>query len=52
MIWGKYDLSLDIPEPEGYKRDIPNPEVHLLDAAHFAFDIEADEIAVLMKTSK
>ena len=31
VIWGKYDLSFDVSEPEAYRRDVPNAEVHVLD---------------------
>ena len=55
-IWGKYDLSFELSEPEAYRRDVPNAEVHVLDAGHFALDTKADEIATLigqfMKTQK
>jgi pimeloyl-ACP methyl ester carboxylesterase len=36
VIWGKYDPSFDLSEPEAYRRDVPNAEVHLLEAGHFA----------------
>ena len=42
VIWGKYDLSFDLSEPEAYRRDVPNAEVHVLDAGHFALDTAAD----------
>jgi pimeloyl-ACP methyl ester carboxylesterase len=48
VIWGKYDLSFDLSEPEAYRQDIPNAEVHLLDAGHFALDTKADESAALV----
>ncbi len=48
VIWGKYDPSFDISEPEAYRRDVPNAEVHVLDAGHFALDTNADEIAALI----
>jgi pimeloyl-ACP methyl ester carboxylesterase len=44
-IWGKYDLSFDLGEPERNRRDIPDAEVHVLDAGHFALDTAPDEIA-------
>ena len=28
VIWGKYDLSFDPSEPEAYRRDVHNAEVH------------------------
>jgi pimeloyl-ACP methyl ester carboxylesterase len=56
VIWGKYDRSFDLSEPEAYRRDVPNAEVHVLDAGQFALDTKADEIAALigqfMKTQK
>ncbi len=48
VIWGKYDPSFDLGEPERYRQDVPNAEVHVLDAGHFALDTKADEIAALV----
>ena len=45
VIWGKYDLSFELSEPEAYRRDVPSAQVHVLDAGHFALDTAADEIA-------
>ena len=56
VLWGKHDLSFDLGEPERYRKDVPNADVHVLDAGHFALDTKADEIATLvrefMKTQK
>jgi pimeloyl-ACP methyl ester carboxylesterase len=49
VIWGKHDLSFDSGEPERYRKDVPNAEVHVLDAGHFALDTKADEIAGLVR---
>jgi pimeloyl-ACP methyl ester carboxylesterase len=48
VLWGKHDLSFDPGEPERYRKDVPNAEVHVLDAGHFALDTKADEIAELV----
>lgn len=48
VLWGKYDPSFDLSEPDAYKRDAPAAEVHILEAGHFALDTAADEIANLM----
>jgi pimeloyl-ACP methyl ester carboxylesterase len=48
VIWGKYDLSFELSEPEAYRQNVPNAEVHVLDAGHFALDTRADEIAALV----
>lgn len=51
VVWGKYDPSFDLSEPEAYRRDVPGADVHILDAGHFALDTNADEIAVLVRRS-
>ena len=48
VLWGKHDLSFDSGELERYREDVPNAEVHVLDAGHFALDTKADEIATLV----
>jgi pimeloyl-ACP methyl ester carboxylesterase len=48
VLWGKHDLSFDPGEPERYRKDVPNAEVHVLDAGHFALDTKADEMAELV----
>ncbi|MGH9394649.1 MAG: alpha/beta fold hydrolase [Terriglobales bacterium] len=50
VLWGKYDLSFDPSEPEAFRRDQPDAQVHLLDAGHFALDTAADEIAALIRS--
>ena len=49
VLWGKHDLSFDPSEPERYRNDVLNAEVHVLDAGHFALDTNADEIARLVR---
>jgi len=49
VIWGKYDLSFDLGEPERYRKDVSKAEVHVLDAGHFALDTAADQIAQLVR---
>jgi len=49
VLWGKHDLSFDPGEPERYRRDVQNAEIHVLDAGHFALDTKADEIAELVR---
>ena len=48
VLWGKYDLSFELTEPEAYRRDVPGAEVHILDAGHFALDTAADQIIALI----
>jgi hypothetical protein len=49
VLWGKHDLSFELSQPEAYRRDVPDAEVHVLDAGHFALDTAADEIAQLVR---
>jgi pimeloyl-ACP methyl ester carboxylesterase len=49
VIWGKHDLSFDLSEPESYRRDVPDAQIHVLDGGHFALDTAADEIAALLR---
>jgi pimeloyl-ACP methyl ester carboxylesterase len=49
VLWGKYDMSFQLSEPEAYRRDVPTAEVHVLEAGHFALDTAADEIASLVR---
>jgi len=49
VLWGKYDLSFELSEPEAYRRDVPKAEVHVLDAGHFALDTAADQIAQIVR---
>jgi pimeloyl-ACP methyl ester carboxylesterase len=49
VIWGKHDPSFDISEPEAYRRDVPQAQIHILDAGHFAMDTAADEVADLVR---
>jgi pimeloyl-ACP methyl ester carboxylesterase len=48
VVWGKYDASFDISEPEAYRRDVPSAQVYIVDAGHFALDTAADEVAALI----
>jgi pimeloyl-ACP methyl ester carboxylesterase len=49
VLWGKYDPSFDIGEPERFRRDVPDAEIRVIDAGHFALDTKSDEIADLVR---
>jgi pimeloyl-ACP methyl ester carboxylesterase len=48
VVWGRNDPSFIVAGAEAFKRDLPNAEIHLLDAGHFALDEKNDEIARLI----
>ncbi len=49
VVWGKYDPSFAMAGADAYKQDVPDAEVHVLDAGHFALNEKLDEIAALMR---
>jgi pimeloyl-ACP methyl ester carboxylesterase len=48
VVWGRNDPSFIAAGGAAYKRDVPDAEIHLLDAGHFALDEANDETAKLM----
>jgi pimeloyl-ACP methyl ester carboxylesterase len=48
VAWGRNDPSFIAAGGEAFRRDLPDAEIHLLDAGHFAFDEKNDEIAELI----
>ena len=44
-VWGRNDPFFLPPGAEAFKRDIPNAEVYLYDAGHFALETNLKEIA-------
>jgi pimeloyl-ACP methyl ester carboxylesterase len=49
VLWGRYDPSFALSEAQAYQPDVPNAEIHILDAGHFALDESVDEAAVLIR---
>jgi pimeloyl-ACP methyl ester carboxylesterase len=50
VVWGRHDLSFTIAGALAYGDDVPEAEVHLLDAGHFALDEAAPQIAELIRS--
>ena len=48
ITWGAKDLKFNKHGAEAYLRDLPNAELHLLDAGHFAAEEKTREIAELI----
>ena len=48
VVWGKFDPSFDVAEAEAYRRDLPNAEIHVLEAGHFALDEQPGAITRLV----
>jgi pimeloyl-ACP methyl ester carboxylesterase len=48
VVWGANDPSFVASGGKAFKRDVPDAEIHMLDAGHFALDEKNDEIASLI----
>jgi pimeloyl-ACP methyl ester carboxylesterase len=49
VMWGRFDPSFIVPGAEAFRRDVPNAQIHILDAGHFALDEQTDQIARLTR---
>jgi pimeloyl-ACP methyl ester carboxylesterase len=49
VVWGRYDPSFTVAGAHAYASDVPDAEIHVLDAGHFALDEKLDEIAALIR---
>jgi len=45
IVWGKHDPFFSVAGARAYLRDLPDAELSLLDAGHFALETHANEIA-------
>lgn len=50
VAWGANDPSFVAAGGTAYRTDLPDAEIHLLDAGHFALEEKNDEIAALILT--
>ncbi|MEH6717245.1 MAG: hypothetical protein V7704_00060 [Aurantimonas endophytica] len=48
--WGRRDPAFLPAGAMAYRRDLPDAEIHLLDAGHFALETHAEEIAALIRS--
>ncbi len=49
MVWGKNDYIFPAEGAHPYKRDLKDPEFHLLDTGHFALEEDGTFIAARMR---
>jgi pimeloyl-ACP methyl ester carboxylesterase len=48
-VWGKNDPFFLPAGAEAFRRDVPDAEIHLLDAGHFALESQGPEIAAIIR---
>ena len=49
VLWGRHDLAFTVAGADAFARDLPEAEIHLLDAGHFAMDTRLGEVAGLTR---
>jgi pimeloyl-ACP methyl ester carboxylesterase len=49
VLWGTYDPSFVTAGAEAYRTDVPNAQIHLLSAGHFAMDEAANQVGELTR---
>lgn len=49
IIWGKYDVFYELAEANCYKRDLPEADVHILNAGHMALETNFEEVVSLIE---
>lgn len=48
IMWGRHDNIFTVPGAEGYKKDLPQAELHILNGGHFALEEHHAAIAGLI----
>ena len=49
VVWGRHDVYFDFAEAECYRRDLPEAEVHVLEAGHKALETHCEKITELIR---
>lgn len=50
LVWGEHDEIFGADGARAYAKDLPDAEIHLLDAGHFALESSGQEIAELVRS--
>ena len=50
VIWGRYDQAFKVPGAMAFRKDLPDAEIHIVDAGHFAMDTRLDEIVAVTRS--
>lgn len=48
-VWGRHDPAFVPAGAYAYTKDLPDAQVHLLDAGHFALETHSQEVATLIR---
>ncbi|MEN3360673.1 MAG: hypothetical protein V7637_4655 [Mycobacteriales bacterium] len=50
VVWGEHDEIFGPDGARAFARDLPDAEIHLLDAGHFALETDGERIATLVRS--
>ena len=50
VLWGRYDQAFTVPGAWAFRNDLPDAEIHILDAGHFAMDTRLGEVEALTRS--
>ena len=50
VLWGRYDQAFTVPGAWAFRKDLPDAEIHILDAGHFAMDTRLGEVEALTRS--
>lgn len=48
IVWGRHDPFFTVKGAQAYHRDLPNAEIHFVEASHFALETHGSEIGKLV----
>ncbi len=49
VLWGRHDLTFPAAGAKAFRADLPNADIVILDAGHFAMDTRLDDVATLTR---
>lgn len=49
IVWGRHEIYYTTAAAEAYRRDLPDAEVHVLDAGHWALETHTAEVVELVR---
>ena len=49
VVWGRHEIFFSTEAAEAYRRDLPDAEIHILDAGHWALETHTTEVIELVR---
>jgi pimeloyl-ACP methyl ester carboxylesterase len=48
IVWGRHDVFFTLAGAQAHRRDLPDAQLRVLDAGHFALETHAGEVVAAM----